>query len=199
MHVSTLNIKLVDSLSTANTYTGASFHNITHGAPSDHARGFGNILSGISNTNASGGLRRLEKKRAECADALEKAQNLLIAAVGNFLANARKTSQVNHVPARHAEIQGLRWKVFECVHNLHHVTWMCAVRRANVFSQSLGLAVTSYLTSISDKEKCAAGWPAVWQRTGFLVCFEGLLSAAGKELGMIEDARYERRHQRTLS
>lgn len=191
VHVSTMNITVVDSLSTGSSKPGASFHNITHGAPSDHGQGFGNILSGISNTNASGGLRRLEKKRQECADALEKAQNLLIAAVGNYLATARKTSQVNHVPARHAEIQGLRWKVFECVHNLHHVTWMCAVRRANVFSQSLGLAVSSYLTSISDKDKCAAGWPDVWQRHGYLVCFEGLLSAQGKELGMIEDARYE--------
>jgi len=65
---------------------------------------------------------------------------------------------------------------------------MCAVRRANVFSQSLGLAVSSFLASLSDVHKCAAGWPAVWARHGFLVCFEGLLSAAGKELGMIEDA-----------
>jgi len=65
---------------------------------------------------------------------------------------------------------------------------MCAVRRANVFSQSLGLAVSSFLASLSDTNKCAAGWPAVWAKHGFLVCFEGLLSAAGKELGMIEDA-----------
>lgn len=68
---------------------------------------------------------------------------------------------------------------------------MCAVRRANVFSQSLGLAITSYLASISsDQSKIAAGWPDIWRRHGYMVCFEGLLSAAGKELGMIEDARY---------
>jgi hypothetical protein len=66
---------------------------------------------------------------------------------------------------------------------------MCAVRRANVFSQSLGLAVTSYLSSLSDNSKITSGWPEIWRRHGYLVCFEGLLSAAGKELGMIEDAR----------
>lgn len=82
------------------------------------------------------------------------------------------------------------WRVFEAVHNLHHLNWMCSVRRANVFSQSLGLAVTSYLASISDADKCATGWPEVWKRHGYMTCFEGLLSAAGKELGMIEDARY---------
>jgi hypothetical protein len=65
---------------------------------------------------------------------------------------------------------------------------MCSVRRANVFSQSLGLAATSYLASVSDMSKCAAGWPDLWRRHGYMVCFEGLLSAAGKELGMIEDA-----------
>ena len=65
---------------------------------------------------------------------------------------------------------------------------MCAVRRANVFSQSLGLALSSYLAAVSDAHKCATGWPALWKRHGYLVGFEGLLSAAGKELGMIEDA-----------
>jgi hypothetical protein len=101
---------------------GAYFHNITCGAPADHARGFGNVLANISTTNASGGLRRLEAKRWECAQALQQAQSLLIAGVGNYLATARRSGQVNHVPARHAEIQGLRWKTFECVHNLHHGT-----------------------------------------------------------------------------
>ena len=172
------------------TPQGALFHNITCGAPSDHARGFGNVLSSIpgSRTNVSGGLRRLEKKRWECALALQQAQSLLIAGVGNYLATARQSGQVNHVPSRHAEIQSLRWRVFECVHNLHHVTWMCAVRRANVFAQSLGLAVSSYLAAVSDTGRCAAGWPELWKRHGYLVGFEGLLSAAGKELGMIEDA-----------
>lgn len=196
VHVCTLNVNVLDAAQShpvtnhkAPKLPGAAFHNVTHGAPSDHASGFGNILAGISNVNVSGGLRRLEAKRLECAQALERAQSMLIAAVGTYLVTARKSAMVNHIPARHAEIQGLRWKVFECVHNLHHVTWMCSVRRANVFSQSLGIAVSSYLASVSDENKCEAGWPDVWRRHGFMVCFEGLLSAAGKELGMIEDAR----------
>jgi hypothetical protein len=192
VHVASLNVNVVDSLhpkqASSAEYPGASFHNITCGAPADHARGFGNVLANVSNINVSGGLRRLESKRAECAIQLQQAQSLLIAGIGNYLTEARKTGSVNHIPARHAEIQQLRWKVFECAHNLHHLTWMCAVRRANVFSQSLGLAVTSYLASLSDRSKCAAGWPDLWRMHGFMVCFEGLLSAAGKELGMIEDA-----------
>jgi hypothetical protein len=191
LHIASFNVNVVDTLRSGaidQEYHGASFHNITHGAPTDHARGFGNIMSGISNMNVSGGLRRLEAKRWECGQALQQAQSLLIAGVGNYLSTARKSGQVNHIPSRHAEIQGLRWRVFECGHNLHHITWMCAVRRANVFSQSLGLALSSYLASISDMGKCAAGWPEIWRRHGYMVCFEGLLSAAGKELGMIEDA-----------
>jgi hypothetical protein len=192
VHVASLNVSVMDAMHpkqvAAAEYPGASFHNVTCGAPADHARGFGNVLANVSNLNVSGGLRRLESKRMECANQLQQAQSLLIAGVGNFLADARKVGSLNHVPARHAEIQRLRWRVFECAQNLHHVTWMCAVRRASVFSQSLGLAVTSYLASVSDRNKCAAGWPDLWRRHGFMVCFEGLLSAAGKELGMIEDA-----------
>mmetsp|Transcript_44721 Transcript_44721/g.108447 ORF Transcript_44721/g.108447 Transcript_44721/m.108447 type:complete len:1316 (-) Transcript_44721:94-4041(-) len=193
-HIASLNVNVMDAThpktSTTAEYPGASFHNVTCGAPSDHARGFGNILANVSNLNVSGGLRRLEAQRLACAQQLIQAQSMLIAGVGNYLGAARQTggANINHIPARHAEIQQLRWKVFECVHNLHHVTWMCSVRRANVFSQSLGLAVSSYLASVSDRNKCAAGWPDLWRRHGFLVCFEGLLSAAGKELGMIEDA-----------
>ena len=199
-HVASLNINVMDAIrprqpaagGAAPEYPGASFHNVTCGAPADHARGFGNILQNVSNKQASGGLRRLEAQRKEYAQLLQQAQSNLIAGIGNYLTEARKNapagSAVHHVPARHAQIQQLRWKVFECVHILHHITWMCAVRRANVFSQSLGLAVSSFLASLSDRTKCAAGWPAVWAQHGFLVCFEGLLSAAGKELGMIEDA-----------
>jgi len=192
VHIASLNVNVMDALHPKQTssaeYPGVSFHNVTCGAPADHARGFGNVLANVSNLTASGGLRRLEAQRLEFAKQLQQAQSLLIAGVGNYLTEARKTGPVNHIPARHAEIQHLRWKVFECVHNLHHITWMCAVRRANVFSQSLGLAVTSYLASISDMNKCGAGWPDLWRKHGFMVCFEGLLSAAGKELGMIEDA-----------
>ena len=191
VHNQVLNVTLVDThnyVESKHERHGSVFHNISCGAPTDHARGFGNILAGVSNVNVSGGSRRLEAKRAECFQALQRSQSLLIAGVGNYLATARKSGQIHHVPARHAEIQALRWKVFDCVQALHHVTWMCAVRRANVFSQSLGLAVSSYLTSVSDSSRCASGWPELWRRHGFLVSFEGLLSAAGKELGMIEDA-----------
>lgn len=192
-HVVQMNVEVVDALRTLPQgleYPGACFQNITHGAPSDHARGFGNVLAGVSNVSAAGGLRRLEARRFELSQALQEAQTKLIEGVGAYLGAARKGGgNVNHVPARHAEIQQLRWRVFEAVHSLHHVTWMCAVRRANCFSQSLGLAITSYLTSLSDMAKQASGWPSIWQRHGYMVCFEGLLSAAGKELGMIEDAR----------
>mmetsp|Transcript_25475 Transcript_25475/g.32101 ORF Transcript_25475/g.32101 Transcript_25475/m.32101 type:complete len:360 (+) Transcript_25475:608-1687(+) len=42
---------------------------------------------------------------------------------------------------------------------------------------------------MSDKAKLDSGaWAELWIKHGFLVTFEGLLSAAGKELGMIEDA-----------
>ncbi len=198
-HICSLNINVMDAIrprqppregAALPEYPGASFHNVTCGAPADHARGFGNILTNVSAKQASGGLRRLETQRKVYSEHLQTAQSNLIAGIGQYLTEARKQAgaAVHHVPARHAQIQQLRWRVFECVHILHHITWMCAVRRANVFSQSLGLAVSSFLASLSDVHKCAAGWPAVWAKHGFLVCFEGLLSAAGKELGMIEDA-----------
>jgi hypothetical protein len=131
---------------------GACFHNITCGAPADHARGFGNVLQTISNyTNVSGGLRRLEAKRWECAQALQQAQSLLIAGVGNYLSTARRSGQVNHVPARHAEIQGLRWKTFECVHNLHHVSYQvyaykCPRRRPTCPIQQWMRPLTCYFS-----------------------------------------------------
>ena len=198
-HICSLNINVMDAIrprqppregAALPEYPGAAFHNVTCGAPSDHARGFGNILTNVSAKQASGGLRRLEKLRKDFSVQLQQAQSNLIAGIGQYLTETRKQTgaAVHHVPARHVQIQQLRWRVFECVHILHHITWMCAVRRANVFSQSLGLAVSSFLASLSDVQKCAAGWPAIWAQHGFLVCFEGLLSAAGKELGMIEDA-----------
>ncbi|CAB9500185.1 II inositol 3,4-bisphosphate 4-phosphatase [Seminavis robusta] len=174
---------------------GALFHNITCGAPADHAAGFGNVFVDRTFTSpigsVSGGLRRLEAKRFELAQIVKNAQTQLIAGVAGFFQAARQQPQnkfVNHVPARHSNLQNLRWKVFEAVHAYHHVTWICAVRRANAFSQALGIAVTSYLTSLSDVALCQMGWPQLWARHGYLVSYEGLLSAAGKELGMIEDA-----------
>lgn len=173
---------------------GATFSNITCGAPADHAKGFSNIFAtykGAPNLlNASGGLRRLEAKRIELANQVHAAQTNLIAGASNFFNAARLEGQkyVNHIPAKNLEIQGLRHKVFETVQAYHHLTWHCAVRRANCFSQALCIAISSYLTSLSDVTKIGLGWAEIWAKHGYLVSFEGLLSAAGKELGMIEDA-----------
>ena len=175
------------------TNAGALFHNITCGAPSDHSSGFGNVF--VDKTFASpigsvsGGLRRLESKRQELAQTVRAAQAELINGVASYFQTARQQQRfLNHVPARHQSLQNLRWKVFEAVHAYHHVTWICATRRAAAFSQALGIAATSFLTALSDTAKCQAGWPQHWARHGYLVSYEGLLSAAGKELGMIEDA-----------
>lgn len=109
-HVVHMNINVLDAIRTTdNELPGATFHNVTHGAPADHARGFGNVLAGISNTNAAGGLRRLETKRFEISQALQQAQSALIAGVGNYLSAARRSGHVNHIPARNTEIQGLRY------------------------------------------------------------------------------------------
>ena len=186
---------------------GDAFYNITCGAPADHARGFGNIFasgkdgdystSGGANLASpvgpfSGGLRRLETKRKELADHVNQLQSELITTVGSFFASTRQSNQqapqVYHVPARYGHIHQLRCKIAEGIHALHHVSWTCAMRRASVFSQALGVATTAYLASLSDPAKCHSTWPDIWMKHGYLVSFEGLLSAAGKELGMIEDA-----------
>ena len=185
---------------------GAVFHNITCGAPADHARGFGDVFaapkekstgqySGAMNSPigpATGGLRRLEATRRALAAHVSNEQTALVMLIQNYFVEQRQQQYrgrpVTHVPPRHAELIGLRWKVFEAVQCLHHLTWACTMRRASVFSQALGIAVSSYLSSISDMRSLQSTWPEYWTRHGYLVSFEGLLSAAGKELGMIEDA-----------
>jgi len=177
------------------------FSNVTCGAPSDHARDFGDIFPKPKDPGAqaigltcpigsvSGGLRRLEAKRAELSKHVANLQVTLIMQVGNFfVAERQNKNTINHIPSRHNELQGLRWKVFEAVQSLHHVTWHCAIRRTSCFSQALGTAITSYLASLSDPLKFQSTWPELWAEHGYLLNFEGLLSAAGKELGMIEDA-----------
>jgi hypothetical protein len=195
----------------------AMFHNVTCGAPADHARGFGNVFQKGGNSNnfannkdaspisspvgtVAGGLRRLEAKRLELAQLVQRTQAALAMGVASYQAAWRRQQQQQqqqppsleeeqppiYIPARHYELTNLRWKVFEAYQALHHVTWVCAVRRAHCFSQALGVALSSYLTSVSNNS--SAGWPEVWVRHGYLITFEGLLSAAGKELGMIEDA-----------
>ena len=128
----------------------------------------------------SGGLRRLEAKRLELAKAVQDAQSVLIQAVGGYL----RSNRLQFVPPNHEETAMLRRKVLEATQALNHVMWTCTVRLASVFSQALGIAVMSYLASISTETP----WAALWVRHGYLIQYEGLLSAAGKELGMIEDA-----------
>jgi hypothetical protein len=160
---------------------GGFFQNVSCGAPADHARGFGPLFQGGPN----GGLRRLEAMRLEFHQRFLEAQSNLIQAVASYFVAARQENRILfHIPARNKIISDLRWRVFELMQQLHQITWACAVRRANVFSQTLGISLTSYLTSIcSSPDRCET-----WVKHGYLVTFEGLLSSAGKELGMIEDA-----------
>ncbi|GKY90549.1 hypothetical protein MPSEU_000028600 [Mayamaea pseudoterrestris] len=195
---------------------GESFFNTTCGAPADHARGFGNIIPAVATTKSvrqmaneldggdfivspvgpvTGGLRRLETKRREIAEIVNKLQSDLITSVAAYFVAARQNKSqqqppVTHIPPRcnMQQLHDLRRKLIDSVQALHHVTWICAVRRAAVFSQALGIATTSYLASLSEPSQCHSSWPEFWVKHGYLVSFEGLLSAAGKELGMIEDA-----------
>ena len=67
------------------------------------------------------------------------------------------------------------------------LTWACALRRANIFSQALSIALSSYLCSITDFTNGSTKFDH-WKSHGFLINFEGMLSAAGQEKHMIEDA-----------
>lgn len=101
-------------------------------------------------------------------------------------------SPVPSKPSRHISpsIQAVtlyRTRAADCAKRLHILTWDIAVRRSNCFSQALGIAVTSYMASLSDGGPAMSkGCASVWIRHGYLITFEGLLSAVGKELGMIE-------------
>jgi len=164
---------------------GTVFENITCGAPADHARGFDPVYVG----GPGGGLKRLEAGRLELQQRLQESQSALIGAVSAYFIAARSANhKALHIPARHVEVSQLRWKVTTETQHLHQLTWACAIRRANVFSQAVGLALTSFLANLSDAPKVSAGWADAWVKHGYLVSFEGLLSAAGKEQGMIEDA-----------
>lgn len=137
----------------------------------------------------SGGLRRLEARRAELAKRVADLQVTLTMQVANFFVSKRQSKETaSHVPAGDHELQRVRWALFEAVQSLHHLTWHCAMRRTSCFSQALGTAVTSFLATLSDPLKWQSTWPELWAKHGYLCTFEGLLSAAGKELGMIEDA-----------
>lgn len=169
----------------------ATFHNVTCGAPADHARGFGKLYDAPgTNVVVAGGLRRLEASRQTLGQHITALQNALSLKALRYLEDESKAlqRQVTHISPNIDDLRNLRWKLFEAIQCLHSLTWTCSVRRTSVFSQALGIALTSYMASISDPNKCNSQWPEVWSRNGFLVSYEGLLSAAGKELGMIEDA-----------
>ncbi len=170
------------------------FSNVTCGAPADHFRGYGK--KGQSEASISGGLRRLEIMRRTTAQYVRDSQDRLIEAIAKFYNDQSKCTNVHlpgrsdrHIAPSNYEISSLRTACIAATQKLHTLTWDIAVRRSNVFSQALGIAVTLYVTHISDKAKLQrAAWAESWQKHGFLIAFEGLLSAAGKELGMIEDA-----------
>ena len=199
VHTASLSLRVSDQEPT-NTEDSV-FANVTCGAPADHARGFGNIFPKPKDVNpqaiglvspvgvVSGGLRRLEAKRAQLAKDVSDLQVALTMHVANYFVEERqKKNFCSFVPSRHSELQQLRWNLFEAAQSLHHVTWHCAMRRSSAFSQALATAATSFLASLSDPMKWQSSWPEFWTKHGYLVTFEGLLSAAGKELGMIEDA-----------
>lgn len=199
VHTASLSVLAIDAHGGSGTaLCSDSFYNTTCGAPADHAREFGNIFqkkderTGIVNSPigaVSGGLRRLERKRQELAGLVCDLQTKMVGDIGAFFVAQRQAGHaVTHVPWSHSTVHATKHKLVEAVQALHHVTWTCAVRRASVFSQALGIAVTTFLGSISNASKLQSIWSSVWAQHGYLLSFEGLLSAAGKELGMIEDA-----------
>lgn len=189
VHTASLSLNVMDPDERSEPI-GSSFYNTTCGAPSDHARGFGNIFatkesdSTVSGTKSpvgsvSGGLRRLELKRQEISELVTSLQTKMISSIVAYFAAERQSGKplATHVSARNAELQHLKSKMCEAVQSLHHATWVCSARRCGVFSQTLGIAVTTYLASLSDPEKCQSTWPERWARHGYLLSFEGLLSA----------------------
>lgn len=167
----------------------ALLQNTTCGAPSDHQRGFHSKGEG---KGFSGGLRRLEATRQEISEKLRCSQSELINAVSNYYSRNntivnRSGKSLRHIPASETYILKMHTECRLLVEKLHEMTWDISLRRANVFSQALGIALTCYLSHISDTSH-AEKYASIWKQHGFLIGFEGLLSAAGKELGMIEDA-----------
>jgi hypothetical protein len=191
---SVTNVSVTEPAGQVSSIPTSLFQNVTCGAPADHFRGF--HQKGIEGEKPiSGGLRRLEARRTAAAEKVRSLQNQLIDAVGNFYTMHTQSMKqfpgrsVRHIPPGNHHIDSLRSACISATQTLHSLTWDIAVRRANVFSQALGIALSLYLAHVSDFAKLQkAAWADVWTKHGFLITFEGLLSAAGKELGMIEDA-----------
>lgn len=212
VHVQSLSLNVLqqDGGGAPMIHQAAAMQSITHGAPADHAMGFGVradedsgalgplVVGGDSKDSAPrGGLRRLESTRIEFSKELDDSITGLISAVGEHFKSRAQAAAVRqqagvktsrHIPPNIPAVTHYRTKAVECAQRLGTLTWDIAVRRANCFSQALGIAVTSYLASLSDGGPAWRGYASIWVRHGYLITFEGLLSSVGKELGMIEDA-----------
>jgi len=191
VHIASLSLNVMDpnNTDTKQEPLGGVFTNTTCGAPADHARGYGNVLKSMESASRpiSGGLRRIELARQDLASTIVSLQTQLITAIASHFSMQRQAGRApTHVPAGHPSIIPIQRKLYDAVQTFHHVTWICAMRRSSVFSQALGIAVTTFLSSLTEKWQTT--WPSLWARHGYLLSFEGLLSAAGNELGMIEDA-----------
>jgi len=159
-----------------------TWHNITCGAAADHPRGF--TATG-SKPGGAGGVRRLEAKREEIARLSSEAQKQLRDGVQNFLLENKMR---RHIPHDDNYTGLLRSTCYRAEQKVIDLTWEIALRRGNVFSQILGTALTAYLAAVSDTTRATPDASSSWIKHGFLLCFEGLLSSAGKETAMIEDA-----------
>jgi len=150
----------------------ATHCNITCGAPADHYADF-----------KRGGLRRLEDRRGRMFADTQAKKSKLLSKVSDYM----RSTQRKHVPLSHSSIQHSRNMVIEAEQKYAEFTWEVAVRRANCFSEALGIALTSYLSHVTRPDK-EDEHVEKWRTKGCLLVFEGMLSAAGKESGMIEDA-----------
>jgi len=175
VHVQSITLERPDGAAIGPT----AFRNVTCGAPCDHARGFRGPSS-----SAGGGLRRFEAARDNLIGVVNTAHCALHTSVAEyFVANPNRT----HISSSNGHLQLLRGSLVQHEQRLAELTWECAMRRASTFSQALAIGITSYLSSLSNLE--LTGIRRIqWVTQGYLICFEGLLSAAGKEQHMIEDA-----------
>jgi len=159
-----------------------AWHNVTCGAAADHPRGFN---ASSSRPGGAGGIRRIKRKQEETARFATKARAELRNALKNYF--TQKPNR-RHVEANDGYMNFIRESSIKAEAKLHDVNWELAVRMANCFSQALCQGVTAYLAALSDPNNASVASAQMWVTHGFLLCYEGLLSAAGKEMAMIEDA-----------
>ena len=161
----------------------SAFSYVTCGAPCDHARGFGKIFG--TNPSLTGGLKKLEAGRKKLHEICQNTRLELLSAVKEWQDSHPEAS---HIPFRQQPVSRIRAFAIEREQMLATVSWDCAVRRSNVFAQAVNIGITSFLASVSDRNKRKL-FAESWRVNGYLVTIEGMLSATGKELSMIEDAK----------